>query len=507
MTDAYEPDDDRLTPGLEVQKPNYKPDEQLPPFLTQDSLSKPDATAKYPGDEGTSSDFPRKPSPTSKPETTQGDSVLISHLEPNRPDIANYELEHPRPRDPWVEDQPNLQRTKIDTRAVEDGKFQEPPSSVAERALQLLSSDVLPQPENLVSPPPLKSASPPQSIKDLLEPPVTQAEPISIKVEVSSPKESHPPAPPNFTAERISPVVSPLKKFAISPSEAPVQALLPALQTSPPLAIAKSPENHQQHSLPSIQTALAEISGPYSLPPVSTSPPSIPRNEPAWDHQRPGQFAPPQVPPSPYSHLSPASSKGMSAVSSPASQQQPQWRHTRSDITYLTTPHYEPSPSAVKSPATSYPTPTDQTPTGERPPFNPCPPPTAPVPPGTFKCRHPGCTAPPFQTQYLLNSHANVHSQDRPHFCPVEGCARGVGGKGFKRKNEMIRHGLVHNSPGYVCPFCPDQQHKYPRPDNLQRHVRVHHVDKNKDDPELRRVLSQRPEGSTRGRRRRTTAQ
>jgi hypothetical protein len=197
----------------------------------------------------------------------------------------------------------------------------------------------------------------------------------------------------------------------------------------------------------------------------------------------------------------------MSAVSSPASQQQPQWRHTRSDITYLTTPHYEPSPSAVKSPATSYPTPTDQTPTGERPPFNAGPPPTAPVPPGTFKCRHPGCTAPPFQTQYLLNSHANVHSQDRPHFCPVEGCARGVGGKGFKRKNEMIRHGLVHNSPGYVCPFCPDQQHKYPRPDNLQRHVRVHHVDKNKDDPELRRVLSQRPEGSTRGRRRRTTAQ
>lgn len=70
------------------------------------------------------------------------------------------------------------------------------------------------------------------------------------------------------------------------------------------------------------------------------------------------------------------------------------------------------------------------------------------------------------------SSHANVHSQDRPHFCPVDGCPRGVGGKGFKRKNEMMRHGLVHNSPGYVCPFCPDQQHKYPRPDNLQRYVK-----------------------------------
>jgi hypothetical protein len=33
----------------------------------------------------------------------------------------------------------------------------------------------------------------------------------------------------------------------------------------------------------------------------------------------------------------------------------------------------------------------------------------------------------------------------------------------------MIRHGLVHQSPGYVCPFCPDREHKYPRPDNLQR--------------------------------------
>jgi hypothetical protein len=88
---------------------------------------------------------------------------------------------------------------------------------------------------------------------------------------------------------------------------------------------------------------------------------------------------------------------------------------------------------------------------------------------GTYVCKVPGCTAQPFQTQYLLNSHANVHSSARPHYCPVPGCARGEGGKGFKRKNEMIRHGLVHESPGYVCPFCPDRDHRYPRPDNLQR--------------------------------------
>lgn len=135
-----------------------------------------------------------------------------------------------------------------------------------------------------------------------------------------------------------------------------------------------------------------------------------------------------------------------------------------------------------------------------------------------FYCTFPNCTAAPFQTQYLLNSHQNVHSTQRPHFCPVEGCPRSAGGQGFKRKNEMIRyvcsqikpnlltlnrHGLVHQSPGYICPFCPDQQHRYPRPDNLQRHVRVHHVDRDKDDSMLRDVLAQRPEGGSRGRRRR----
>lgn len=90
---------------------------------------------------------------------------------------------------------------------------------------------------------------------------------------------------------------------------------------------------------------------------------------------------------------------------------------------------------------------------------------------GQYICFVEGCKAPPFQTQYLLNSHANVHSQSRPHYCPVQGCPRAEGGKGFKRKNEMIRHGLVHESPGYVCPFCPDREHRYPRPDNLQRYV------------------------------------
>ena len=84
----------------------------------------------------------------------------------------------------------------------------------------------------------------------------------------------------------------------------------------------------------------------------------------------------------------------------------------------------------------------------------------------------------------------------------------------------MIRHTLVHDSPGYICPFCPEREHKYPRPDNLQRytftqsaekhstyftyrHVRVNHMDKDTNDPMLREVLAQRCEEGSRGRRRR----
>ncbi|KAH6880394.1 hypothetical protein B0T10DRAFT_412037 [Thelonectria olida] len=122
---------------------------------------------------------------------------------------------------------------------------------------------------------------------------------------------------------------------------------------------------------------------------------------------------------------------------------------------------------------------------------------------GSYVCTFAGCTAPAFQTRYLLNSHMNVHSSARPHYCPVKGCPRSVSGKGFKRRYEMIRHGLVHDSPGYVCPFCSDRENKYPRPDNLYRHVRVHHVDKDKDDPDLLEVLAQRPDGPFHSRRRR----
>ncbi|KAH8587646.1 hypothetical protein B0O99DRAFT_526456, partial [Bisporella sp. PMI_857] len=110
------------------------------------------------------------------------------------------------------------------------------------------------------------------------------------------------------------------------------------------------------------------------------------------------------------------------------------------------------------------------------------------------------------RSKYLLAYHAAVHSSARPHYCNVKDCPRSEGGKGFKRKNEMIRHALVHDSLGYVCPFCPDKEHRYPRPDNLQRHVRLHHTDKDINDSLIREVLSQRSNTSNKFRKQRRAA-
>ncbi|KAJ2900360.1 hypothetical protein MKZ38_002493 [Zalerion maritima] len=97
---------------------------------------------------------------------------------------------------------------------------------------------------------------------------------------------------------------------------------------------------------------------------------------------------------------------------------------------------------------------------------------TGPRRPNAFVCDFPCCTAAPFRTLYLLRSHAPVHCSDRPFYCSVRGCPRSEGGKGFKRKNDMRRHGLVHDSPG---------------------HVQQQHPEQDENDPHLQFILAQKP--------------
>ncbi|KAJ5746730.1 transcriptional regulator family: C2H2 zinc finger [Penicillium odoratum] len=493
--DIFVSDDARNhSPQLVPQKINYGVEEEPPPFA-------PEAEC-----EGTS-DRSRKHQLETLPQTSLGDGVLMRVMGPGHPEVA--EIAEKRPLD-WS---PKQGRVQDQDRFPKDCLPPKHPLAQPSLPRGKDSKEDNPQSPQRTLPLPVLS----QDIKPAFSKPPQRPRLLSLTAPSSGPPIHLAPHRRTSTAEGLSPdsKQADLKSRISLPS-------LQSLASPPNSSVGASPDtgSGNTQTLPSI-SALGLSQSEFSstrlngFPPYSYSPSATSRNDSPHERQLPSLV--PQIPPSPFSHFSPISTKDLSNNASPASQPS-FWRTPTSAVSAEPPilpppppppppePHaYERSPMTAKSPI-SYPTPTEPVAsvTGERTSFSSHPSPDEAITNiGVYKCTHHGCTAAPFQTQYLLNSHANVHSSDRPHFCPVEGCPRGVGGKGFKRKNEMMRHGLVHNSPGYVCPFCPDQQHKYPRPDNLQRHVRVHHVDKSKDDPILRGVLAQRPIGSTRGRRRR----
>lgn len=344
MSHAYDSDDGRRSPGLEPAKPNYGIEEQPPPFFRPSP------------DKGTSSDSSRKSQPNPGSGVARGSAVLISHIDQNRPDLADYEFNNPSRRE----------------LTPEDRDFAAPAQDTAKKVLQLLQNEPSAPKDNAPKNDFLNSA------KDLRND--------------QGPPQLPPPLPSMASMRR-----EPFKQFA-GPD------LLPAIH-QPPATYPRPSEN--QHSLPPIQSALGEFShvppkdtrvnsAPYPFPPVAA--PS-PRNDLAREHHFPG---PPQAPLSPYSHLSPASSKDISTVPSPVSQPSYKKSH-KSTIHYVTSPNEIP-PQAAKSPIACYPTPTDPPTVGslERPYGDLNTPLSGTVATGSFRCSYPGCTAPPFPTQYLL---------------------------------------------------------------------------------------------------------
>ncbi|KAL9617884.1 MAG: hypothetical protein Q9160_007372 [Pyrenula sp. 1 TL-2023] len=513
MTGSYYDSDDALnaSPRLQPIKPNFRSEETPPPFIHEKSSSSSPATERGDNDELLSetarpaSGGPRKQSKKrrkkSRVRPSQGDTVLISYLAPNRPDIAQQagkeslgyisegasESSIPD-ADSDVEDMPSA-----------NPESQEDATKTAQATLQYMDNNDVPdqpsstkierEPDSQRQGISADNADFSGDRKDAAKKPfcvdiLSAISPPSRQVTIHNVDER--PAPKNRDEDTIA--TSPnLAKFAIKEADAPDGDKLPALQNSPPRTTSAHTGDHTQ-SLPSLQTALGNLTEQEAINSASPAYPSMSAQSPTRVTRPPYIPQHPGPSPSSYSQSSPASSKDtyhMSPPSFPSQPSQPShpiyWRQpSKIEPPPYSTPSSgdaaTPSTATLKgeSPSRSYPTPNDQdhrmNPDGESVQLvNGAYAPDGPLITTAFKCTHPGCTAPPFQTQYLLNSHANVHSDTRPHYCSVKGCPRSYGGKGFKRKNEMIRHGLVHESPGYVCPFCPDQQHKYPRPDNLQR--------------------------------------
>ncbi|XP_026871912.2 P43 5S RNA-binding protein [Electrophorus electricus] len=90
-----------------------------------------------------------------------------------------------------------------------------------------------------------------------------------------------------------------------------------------------------------------------------------------------------------------------------------------------------------------------------------------------FKCVHATCGA-TFTRQWRLKEHETVHTGERPHKCPVEGC-----GRQFSRKSHLSRHALKHGEKKIRCNVTNCAKMFF-NADNMKRHVRYAHGEKDK---------------------------
>jgi hypothetical protein len=459
MSDAqiFDPENELLephrSPGLQAVKPSFDVVETPPPIATRDSSEEPSEDGEDGGSGGVR-DF--------KDQDTlpQANYVLFRQLGPNFPEVANHALKHslgPGCRGQEEDRSMTVVETipnGVDTNGVEavhDGNQRQANTLVEEdEDFELIdplddtdrgTSDESPKVNGVHSPQwesQSKSWAP--------------AAPLPSTTGILNVKP--PPRPPPIVTsgsgkmvsdqgqvEHDSLAKSPLARFTIPPEIGDPSNTLPAMQMSPPRSTSNgSPEPKQ--TIPSINSALSDIGTPFSMPS-----PNLTR---ASSSQM-SQYGP-----------SPHSSSAMSPPSLPVHPSL--WRSntregsisTPSDYAIVSAPGSisasTPAPSLIhQSPATSHPTPITTSPDAMHPdgsvehilsPDSDCYEQNGtegPFSNNSYKCTIPLCTASSFQTQYLLNSHMNVHSDTRPHFCSVRGCVRGPGGQGFKRKNEMIR--------------------------------------------------------------------
>lgn len=249
-----------------------------------------------------------------------------------------------------------------------------------------------------------------------------------------SPRASPPPSirPNHVTARRHSPssATSPLRRFAIPISEGSPMEKLPAMHNSPSSSSAKSPKTQQ--TLPPLHAHLGPLvegrspndpsirpnginpvrhtfplmNGAVHSPPISSIPPRSNQFASAQARRFPPYPPPQSSPASSYSDASPREpyrqSQDSTSMSQPGRFGQSQYHSERrtpqsDDLTPLSAESYA-SVANFSS---------DTSPNVDR--INPegrvLPPlgvGNVPLMTGLFKCENAGCTAAPFQTQYLL---------------------------------------------------------------------------------------------------------
>lgn len=457
-TEIYDSDDGGnrtppLIPRTVILKPSPSPESLAP---SARSLS-PECTGTLSRNKG-----PRR---RQKTQPSQGDAVLIGFLGgQNCPDIATRAGEEPLnsasqseagdPNSPMdVEDgNPgenkgfNLIQTAQNALLV-DGtdkpsgeKGQSPKSDETRRSLSRLQTRDLNASTgdgatlDAVGPIPTKRDSDNQTGPDnpqLFQAPVTD----SRSAREESPERSPSTLGRPSTIRRSSSATSPLRKYAIAPSERSPMELLPAMQTSQPSLSAQSPSGQQ--TLPPLHSQFPNLVEDRSTNDkksrtnvINTNRPHIPLlnsslNSPPLTSlgTRPGQYPSPQTrlnghfphpyppsQPSPASSYSDTSPRDNYRPNSDTSSLSPRGRFAPNQFysNRRTSKSGELTPLSAESHKTSGKFGTDTSPDSDRvnvesgrpvlPPLGS----SAPIVAGLFKCEHAGCTASPFQTQYLL---------------------------------------------------------------------------------------------------------
>lgn len=451
------------SPSLEAVQPNLQPEESPRPLVPYDTSSSEES-------EGESNAVPPRGSKRRRGQThpSLSDAVLIRSLAPNQPEIAlaagkhalesasSSEAEEGEEDREAVADQgQGLQSASVDSQM----RFRAYPINNTASTVQTKAGPI-----PLLDPSrqrsyhdglglPLAADHPynPRGPPDVIHEPLNN-EGSRSSSDVTRPGQAWNILPPirsirgpettqldlDIKSEHDGSFVSPtLSKFAISPRDADHETLtLPALQRSPrPTSQPRSPENKQ--TLPPITILIDSSSGHRS--------PLLSRNSPGHCSQTPTSYAqsphPGMSPPAPPVHFNFRSSTRDSSTTG------------ASDYNSSVSVAGSTSASSLvgQSPAASYTSALSMLP--ERDVLQPqddvagltlsdsekAAPDSGSFSTTSYVCTYVDCTALPFQTQYLLNSHMNVHSNDRPHFCPIEDCPRGRNGEGFKRKNEMMR--------------------------------------------------------------------
>ena len=420
MTSDIYDSDDAMCRSLraKAQEIMYQSDEPPPSFVTVHKGDQHPSKAKAKAQNAQrTSDRSRKPHPpeTQIP-TRHGGSVLMSYLGPDCPDVAVHARNFP-----YTDWSPRQGRLPQDRPPVTWKPTPLPSSMDADEGTGGR--------KDIGSGGNRRWAAARVGVRvgsDMRQRRVEETVPAEFKNDFESEFVSPRHLPRVQLVTTIPPVHRPSKDLLKQSPELGHRVALPSFQSlSLPRSRGGQPPDSSSYkpntkTLPSIQYALGRFSSPLNgvapLCPYSSSPEFATSTICTHDRQLRRQFLRSHIPPSLFSqHLFPVSSKeppknpfptppppsafyrGLRSPSPPPPQP------TADTPQHVPTPPYDMS---LKSPAADCPTPTDQISStlesSERASFNSTALINGARATGSCKCTHPGCTAPPFKTEYLL---------------------------------------------------------------------------------------------------------